>query len=85
MKKKIRLRNKDFDSDFDEGKLVVDFDGAIKTEGLSNVVKLPPMDIPLWIAIEIEAQAKLQANSKASVVRQFLVEAIRAREKELMS
>lgn len=81
MKKKKLRSEKGFDTGFDAGKIGIDFSSSLRTEGLSQVVKLPPMDIPLWMAMEIEAQAKLQANSKASVVRQLLVEAIRAKKK----
>jgi len=79
MKKKSRQKIEDFDKEFDEGKFSVDFSGGVITEGLSQVVKLPPLSIPGWLALEIENLSKVQANSKASVVRQLLVEAIQAR------
>ena len=81
MKKKNRQKIEDFDKVFDEGKAKIDFAGGVLTEGLSKVVKLPPMDIPLWLSLEIEAISKIQANSRASVVRQLLVEAIRAKQR----
>ncbi|MBI2339152.1 MAG: hypothetical protein HYU99_02135 [Deltaproteobacteria bacterium] len=40
---------------------------------------LPPLSIPAWLAAEIAKLARLQANSKASVVRQLLVAAIEAK------
>lgn len=82
MKKKAKPKqkeSKDFDERFDSGDEVVDFSSGVKTEGLSKTIKLPPMDVPSWLAVEIEHLARFQANSKASVVRQLLVEAIEAR------
>jgi hypothetical protein len=79
MKKKSRQKIEDFDKDFDEGKIAIDFGTGVITEGLSKVVKLPPLPVPGWLALEIEKLSKIQANSKASVVRQLLVEAIEAR------
>ena len=79
MKKKSKRVEKDFDSEFDQGRAVIDFSRAISTEGFSEVVKLPPISVPAWLALEIEGLARLQANSKASVVRQLLVEAVRKR------
>lgn len=81
MKKKNKLNLKDFDRAFDDGKVAIDFKGGILTEGLGKVVKLPPLNIPAWLALEIETLAKLQANSKASIVRQLLVEGIHAKRK----
>jgi len=79
MKKKNRQGIKDFDKAFDNAGVGIDFEGGILTEGLSKVVKLPPMNIPAWLALEIERISKVQANSKASVIRQLLVEAIQAK------
>jgi len=53
----------------------------MRTDGLSKVVKLPPITIPVWLAAEIESLSQIQANSKASVIRQLLVEAIEAKKK----
>jgi hypothetical protein len=82
MKKKAKQKpkeSKNFDERFDEGEEVIDFSSGLVTEGLSKTVKLPPMDVPAWLAAEIEHLAQFQANSKASVVRQLLVEAMEAR------
>ncbi|MCC7343405.1 MAG: hypothetical protein IT573_00600 [Deltaproteobacteria bacterium] len=84
MKKKAKLKTKDsrdFDERFDAGEETIDFSSGVKTEGLSKTIKLPPMDVPAWLAAEIERLAALQANSKTSVVRQLLVEAIEARKR----
>jgi hypothetical protein len=43
------------------------------------------MDVPAWLALEIERLAQFQANSKASVVRQLLVEALEARRRRIVS
>lgn len=66
---------------FDSGKTTIDFRNGIITEGLSKVVKLPPLSIPTWLSIEIDNISKLQANSKAAVVRQLLVEAVKQKRK----
>ncbi|MFH0799463.1 MAG: hypothetical protein V2A66_04695 [Pseudomonadota bacterium] len=66
----------DFDEAFDDGKVSIDFKGGTLTEGISALVKLPPLAVPAWLALEIEAISKIQANSKSSVIRQLLVEAI---------
>ncbi len=79
MKKKNKLKKKGFDERFDEGREVIDFSGGHVTRGLSKTIKLPPLDVPAWIAMEIERLAQFQANSKASVVRQLLVEAVERR------
>ena len=79
MKKKSKPKTKDFDKEFDAGRVTIDFSKAQRTEGLSQVIKLPPMTIPTWLNAEIEKLARLQANSKASVVRQLLVAAIEAK------
>jgi hypothetical protein len=79
VKKKPRQKKKGFGQDFDEGKATIDFSQGLLTEGLRKVVKMPPLSIPAWLALEIEKLSKIQANSKASVVRQLLVEAIEAR------
>ena len=81
MKRKSKHELKDFDKAFDKGKIGIDFSKGIITEGLSNIVKLPPLSIPAWLALEIETLSKIQANSKSSVVRQLLVEAIQAKKK----
>ncbi|OGQ05791.1 MAG: hypothetical protein A2W61_00040 [Deltaproteobacteria bacterium RIFCSPLOWO2_01_44_7] len=79
MKKQNRQKKKGFDKTFDKGEAAVDFSEGALTEGLSKVVKLPPMTIPSWLALEIEKISKTQANSRAAVIRQLLVEAIRAK------
>lgn len=79
MKRKQKQNLKDFDQAFDAGKAAIDFKAGALTEGLSKVVKLPPLTIPAWLALEIENISKIQANSKASVVRQLLVEAIQTK------
>lgn len=82
MKKKAKQKqkdSKDFDERFDNGEEAINVSSGIVTEGLSKTIKLPPMDVPAWLAVEIEHLAQFQANSKASVVRQLLVEAIQAR------
>lgn len=81
MKKKSKPKTKDFDKDFDEGRVTVDFSRSIRTEGLSQVIKLPPLTIPAWINAEIEKIAQLQANSKSAVIRQLLVEALSLRQR----
>lgn len=81
MKKKSRQKKKDFDEEFDAGKRAVDFSKGVLTEGLSKVVKFPPMNVPAWLALEIGKMAERQANSKAAIIRQLLVEAIEARRK----
>ncbi|MBF0106393.1 MAG: hypothetical protein HQM16_13835 [Deltaproteobacteria bacterium] len=79
MKKKNKQKSKDFDKDFDEGRAIIDFSSSLRTEGLSQVIKLPPLTIPAWLNAEIEKIAQLQANSKSSVIRQLLVEALSLR------
>ena len=79
MKKSSKPKKPGFDEGFDAGEEGIDFSKAIHTEGLSKVVKLPPITIPAWLAAEIESISQLQANSKASVIRQLLVEAIEAK------
>ena len=81
MKKKNKPEKKNFDQAFDDGEALIDFEKGVPTEGLSKIVKLPPLTIPAWLALEIEKISKLQANSKASVVRQLLVEAIQAKKR----
>lgn len=81
MKKKNKQKIKDFDEAFDKGKAQINFKDGTLTDGLSQVVKVPPMNIPAWLALEIENISKEQANSKASVIRQLLVEAIQAKRK----
>ena len=85
MKRKNRQKKKDFDERLDEGSEAVDFSSGVVTEGLGKTMKLPPMDLPAWLAMEIEHLAQFQANSKASVVRQLLVEAIEARKRRWAS
>lgn len=81
MKKKNKQKTGEFDRAFDDGKVSIDFSKGVKTEGLSEVVKLPPLTIPMWLAVEIENISKMQANSKAAVVRQLLVEAIQLKKR----
>ncbi len=76
MKKKEKQKQEDFDRDFEAGKVSIDFAGAIATPGLSKMVKLPPIDIPAWLAMEIEKLARLQGNSRSSVIRQLLTVAV---------
>jgi len=85
MKKKTKQSKKGFDEQFDAGKAVVDFSAGTVTQGLSKTIKLPPMDIPAWVGAEIERLAQFQANSKASIVRQLLVEGIEARKRRMAS
>lgn len=85
MKRKNKPKQKDFDEKFDGGEATIDFSSGVVTEGLSKTMKLPPMDVPAWLAVEIEHLAQFQANSKASVIRQLLVEAIEARKRRLAS
>lgn len=85
MRKKSKQKKKDFDESFDAGEETIDFSSGTRTEGLSKTTKLPPMDVPAWLAVEIERLAQFQANSKASVIRQLLVEAIEARKHRLAS
>ena len=79
--KKNKLKIKDFDEGFDKGEIGIDFKNGILTEGLSKVVKIPPMTIPAWVALEIEKLSKIQANSKTAIIRQLLVEAIQKKQK----
>lgn len=81
MTKKRLQKIEDFDEAFDAGEVSIDFRQGILTEGMSHLVKLPPLSIPAWLALEIETISRLQANSKSSVVRQLLVEAIEAKRK----
>jgi hypothetical protein len=81
MKKKSSPKKRGFDEQFDAGEVDIDFSKGVRTEGLGKVVRLPPMTIPVWLAAEIESLSQLQANSKASVIRQLLVEAIEAKKK----
>lgn len=85
MKKKNRQKKKGFDERFDAGETAIDFSKGVVTEGLSKTIQLPPMALPAWIALEIEKIARFQANSKASVVRQLLVEALEVRKRRLAS
>lgn len=85
MKNRNKPKQKGFDERFDAGEEAIDFSGGTVTDGLGKTMKLPPMDVPAWLAVEIESLAQFQANSKASVVRQLLVEAIEARKRRLAS
>ena len=76
MKKKEQQKSRDFDRDFDQGKVSIDFSQGVVTQGLSKMVKLPPMEIPSWLAIEIEKISKHQGNSRAAVIRQLLATAV---------
>ena len=76
MKKKNRPKAKGFDSEFDAGNVSIDFSTGLVTKGLSEFVKLPPIDIPSQVALEIEKLAKRQGNSRAAVIRQLLLWAI---------
>lgn len=79
MKKKNKPRQKGFDAAFDEGDVGINFEQGIPTEGLSKVVRLPPLTVSAWLALEIEKISKIQANSKTAVIRQLLVEAVQAK------
>ncbi len=79
--KKNKQKIEDFDEAFDEGRVAVNFQNGVMTEGMSRLVKLPPLSIPAWLALEIDTISKLQANSRSSVIRQLLVEAIEAKRK----
>ena len=83
MQKRSKPKRRDFDQAFDEGSVEIDFSTGTITEGLSSTVKLPPTDIPAWLSMEIDRLAKFQANSRASVIRQLLVEAVEARHRRL--
>lgn len=85
MKRRDRQKKKGFDERFDAGEETIDFSSGVVTEGLGKTIKLPPMNVPNWLALEIERLAQFQANSRASVVRQLLVEAIEARKHRLAS
>lgn len=85
IRKKDKQKKKDFDQRFDKGEAIIDFSSGRVTEGLSKVVKLSPLDIPSWVGLEIERIAQFQANSKSSVIRQLLVEAIENRKKRMAS
>lgn len=78
-KKKSKRKKKDFDEKFDRGEIEIDFSDGNLNDGLSKTKKLPPIVIPAWVSVEIESLSKIQANSKASVVRQLLVEALKNR------
>lgn len=80
MKKKIKPNKKDFDEIFDNAKEPIDFSGGTVTTGLSQSFKLPPLNIPSWVVAKIDQIATLQANSRAAVVRQLLVEALQHRQ-----
>lgn len=79
MKKKDKQGLMAFDEAFDKGETTIDFRNGVVTQGLSKVIKLPPLTIPAWLALEIEQLSKTQANSKSAVIRQLLVEAVEAR------
>lgn len=83
MKKKSKQKIEDFDRAFDSGRITVDFSEGVITNGLSQVVKISHLVIPLWLSAEIEMISKIQANSKSSVLRQLLVEAIEARKRQV--
>ena len=85
MKKKTKQKTKDFDESFDNAKESIDFSSGSKNTGLSKTIKYPPLEIPNWLAAEIERLAQFQANSKASVIRQLLVEAIEQRRHKIAS
>lgn len=82
MKKKWQ-KIKDFDKAFDDGKTEVDFSEGTLSEGMSKSAKIPPFNIPSWLNMEIEFLSQKQANSKASVIRQLLVEAVETKKKQI--
>lgn len=79
--KKNKPKIKDFDEAFDEGDISINFEQGIPTGGLSKVIKLAPITLPAWLALEIDKLSKLQANSRAAIIRQLLVEAIQKKRK----
>ncbi|MBI2027002.1 MAG: hypothetical protein HYS98_04265 [Deltaproteobacteria bacterium] len=79
--KKSKHKSLDFDQAFDQGNIEIDFSESIRTGGVSKIIKLPPITIPVWLALEIDKLSKLQANSRAAIIRQLLVQAIQARHK----
>ena len=79
--KKNKQKIEVFDEAFDKGEASINFEQGIVTEGLSKIVKLPPITIPAWLALEIDMLSKLQANSRAAIIRQLLVEAIQKKRK----
>ncbi len=81
MTKKNKQKTKDFDQAFDEGNISIDFSSGIPSKGLSKLVKLPPLTIPAWLNSELENISRLQSNSKSSVIRQLLVEALLTKKK----
>ena len=83
MKKRNKQNSKDFDEKFDKGKVTIDFSKGIPNEGLSKFVKLPPIDIPSWLAMEIQKLARLQGNSRAAIIRQLLTSAIEEKLKKV--
>ncbi len=85
MKKKTKQSKKGFDERFDAGHAAINFSSGIVTQGLSKTIKLPPLDIPAWVSAEIESLARFQANSKAAIVRQLLVDGIEARKRRMAS
>ena len=80
MRKKSRPKQEGFDARFDDGEAIVDFSMGVLTKGLSKTTQFPPMELPGWLAAEIERLATFHANTKTAVVRQLLVEAIQARQ-----
>ena len=85
MRKQNKQKQKDFDDRFDDGEQSIDFSSGVVTDGLGTTMKLPPMDVPAWLALEIERLARFQANSKSSIVRQLLVEALESRRRRMAS
>ncbi|HLG19092.1 MAG TPA: hypothetical protein VI895_04655 [Bdellovibrionota bacterium] len=81
MKKRDKQDLEDFDQAFERGEVSIDFSKGLVTEGLSKMVKLPPIDIPSWLAVEIEKISKLQGNSRSSVIRQLLSAAVEGHRK----
>ena len=72
MTKKNKPKTKDFDTAFDNAETSIDFSQAVKTKGLSKTVKLAPLNIPGWMAAEIDNLSKHQANPRSTVIRQLL-------------
>ena len=83
--KKNRQKLKEFDEAFDNGEVEIDFSKGIVNQGLSKFVKLPPIDIPSWLALEIEKIAKLQGNTRAAVIRQLLTMAVEEKQRKASS
>ena len=79
--KKNKQNKKAFDESFDQGEVEIDFSSGFVTEGLGKTIKLPPLDIPSWMHLEISRLAKRQGNNRSSVIRQLLYASLMRRKK----